>query len=117
MTRKTSLIIDFPVEMHDQISKPGHFAHSNHQIRLQHAELAQDRHTIGIVFRASASSLGCQMIADIKGSLCGHDQEILGAIDCVGVGKERLNIVFPKLLKLAARHCGGGRQAPANDPD
>ena len=42
------------------------------------------------------------MITDIKGSLCGHDQEILGAIDCVGVGKERLNIVFPKLLKLAA---------------
>ena len=60
MTRKTSLIIDFPVEMHGQISEPGHFAHSNHQIRLQHADLAQDRHTIGIVFRARPPRLAAR---------------------------------------------------------
>ena len=42
------------------------------------------------------------MIADIKRRLSGHDQEILGAIDSVGIGEKRLNIVFPKLVKLAA---------------
>ncbi len=69
-----TLIVHFPIEMHKQVAEAGHLLKAFGQVWPDYLKVSQNSKTICVVLWSSAPSSGHDMVAQINGCLCSHNQ-------------------------------------------
>jgi len=95
-------VFHVPIQVDQTISEPRHRAEMLGERRIQHAMLAKNDETVGVVSRKPVVLGGNHVIRDVNTALDGNDEMVFGVADPVRTSKEFLR----RQRRQLAQHAG-----------